>query len=71
MPEAMLELATRAFEEDRVMIEAQQRNHKLRPESHQLIIGHDRGPSLMRSIIQKMIEREQAVGSGLPRAVSG
>ena len=71
MPGVMFDLANRAFEEDRVMIEAQARNQKLRPESHQLMIGHDRGPSLMRSIMQKMVEREQAAGSGLPRAVSG
>jgi hypothetical protein len=68
MPEAMFELANRAFQEDRAIIEAQARNQKLRPEPHPLMIGHDRGPSLLRAVMQKMIEREQA--AGLPRAVS-
>jgi len=68
MPNVMFELANRAFEEDRVIIEAQARNQKLRPEPHPLMIGHDRGPSLMRAVMQKMIEREQA--ASLPRAVS-
>ncbi len=49
MPALMFDLAVRAFEEDRQMIEAQQRNLDLRPEPDPLMIGHDRGPSLMRA----------------------
>jgi hypothetical protein len=50
----------RAFEEDREMIEAQQRNLSLRPEPDPLMIGHDRGPSLMRQVIQKLVSQESA-----------
>ena len=58
MPQQMLALATRAFEEDRRMIEAQQRNWRLRPEVEPLVIGHDRGPALMRSIFDKLLRLE-------------
>jgi vanillate O-demethylase monooxygenase subunit len=60
MPGVMFDLANRAFEEDRRMIEAQQRNQKLRPVGEPLIIGHDRGPSLMRAIIEKLARQEQS-----------
>jgi vanillate O-demethylase monooxygenase subunit len=58
MPDLMFDLAVRAFEEDRAMIEAQQRNLNLRPEPHPLIIGHDRGPSLMRAVMERMVKQE-------------
>jgi vanillate O-demethylase monooxygenase subunit len=59
LPDIMFELAGRAFEEDRRMIEAQQRNLKLRPEPQPLMIGHDRGPSLFRSVVEKLVRQEQ------------
>ncbi len=58
LPGNMFEMANRAFEEDRRMIEAQQRNQKRRPEPDPLIIGHDRGPALMRAIFEKMARLE-------------
>ena len=58
MPDMMLELAVLAFEEDRQMIEAQQRNLDLRPQGDPLMIGHDRGPSLMRSVFQRLVSLE-------------
>lgn len=64
LPGIMFELATRAFEEDRLMIEAQQRNQKLRPEPDPLMIGHDRGPSLYRSVVEKMVRQEQEARQG-------
>ncbi len=60
IPGLMFDLAVRAFEEDRQMIEAQQRNLDLRPEPDPLMIGHDRGPSLMRAVIQKLVNLETA-----------
>jgi vanillate O-demethylase monooxygenase subunit len=60
LPDKMFELAVRAFEEDRQMIEAQQRNLNLRPEPDPLMIGHDRGPSLMRSVFQRLANLESA-----------
>ena len=60
MPDLMFELAVRAFEEDRQIIEAQQRNLDLRPEADPLMIGHDRGPSLMRAVMQKLVSQEAA-----------
>jgi vanillate O-demethylase monooxygenase subunit len=59
LPAIMFELAGRAFEEDRRMIEAQQRNLKLRPEADPLMIGHDRGPSLYRAVVEKLVRQEQ------------
>jgi phenylpropionate dioxygenase-like ring-hydroxylating dioxygenase large terminal subunit len=59
LPDSMLALANKAFEEDRRMIEAQQRNLKHRPEPEPLMIGHDRGPSLLRAIVEKLARQEQ------------
>jgi hypothetical protein len=36
------------------MIEAQQRNLNLRPEPNPLMIGHDRGPSMMRAVMERL-----------------
>ncbi|HEY4214843.1 MAG TPA: aromatic ring-hydroxylating dioxygenase subunit alpha [Steroidobacteraceae bacterium] len=63
LPDIMFELATRAFEEDRRIIEAQQRNLKLRPEPDPLMIGHDRGPSLFRAVMEKLLNAEAAPAS--------
>jgi len=54
----MLDLASRAFEEDRRIIEAQQRNLKLRPEPDSIMIGHDRGPSMFRAVMERLIKAE-------------
>ncbi len=69
IPGKMFALANIAFEEDRRIIEAQQRNRKLRPESDPLVIGHDRGPALMRSLFDKLLRQEQepATARALPR----
>jgi hypothetical protein len=45
------------------MIEAQQRNLKRRPEPDPLMIGHDRGPSLYRAVVDKMVKQEQEAGT--------
>jgi vanillate O-demethylase monooxygenase subunit len=66
LPGNMFALACRAFEEDRGMIEAQARNLQLRPEPHPLMIGHDRGPSMYRAVVEKMIKQEQAAAAGVP-----
>jgi vanillate O-demethylase monooxygenase subunit len=63
LPDNMFELANRAFEEDRLIIEAQQRNQLLRPEADPLNIGHDRGPALFRAAIEKMVKQEQAASA--------
>jgi nitrite reductase/ring-hydroxylating ferredoxin subunit len=63
LPNIMLELASRAFEEDRRIIEAQQRNLKLRADPDPLIIGHDRGPSLFRAVMDRLIEAEAGTAS--------
>ena len=63
MPDMMFDLAVRAFEEDRQMIEAQQRNLNLRPEPDPLMIGHDRGPSMMRAVIQRLVSQEAAAAA--------
>jgi vanillate O-demethylase monooxygenase subunit len=63
MPDIMFDLAVRAFEEDRQTIEAQQRNLNLRPEPDPLMIGHDRGPSLMRAVIHRLVSQESAAAA--------
>ena len=73
IPVKMFELANIAFEEDRRIIEAQQKVRALRPEPEPLVIGHDRGPSLMRSVFEKMLRKEretpQPAASFGPRAM--
>ena len=73
IPVKMFELANIAFEEDRRIIEAQQRVRALRPEPEPLVIGHDRGPSIMRSVFEKMLRKErempQPAASFGPRAM--
>jgi phenylpropionate dioxygenase-like ring-hydroxylating dioxygenase large terminal subunit len=64
IPQLMFDMAVRAFEEDRQMIEAQQRNLDLRPEPDPLMIGHDRGPSLMRAVMQKLVSLETVAAAG-------
>jgi vanillate O-demethylase monooxygenase subunit len=64
IPAMMFDLAKRAFEEDRRIIEAQQRNWRSRPAPEPLVIGHDRGPALMRGIFEKLLRLEQ--GSARP-----
>jgi hypothetical protein len=54
----MFDLASRAFEEDRRMIEAQQRNLSLDITDVPLFISHDRGPGLMRKVLSDLIKAE-------------
>ncbi|MES2605351.1 MAG: aromatic ring-hydroxylating dioxygenase subunit alpha [Pseudomonadota bacterium] len=52
--EILWKLAGMAFEEDRQMIEAQQRNINLQTGAPTLSITHDRGPALMRKVIERL-----------------
>jgi len=70
LADAMMTLAGRAFEEDRKMIEAQQRNLTLHGATAQLFITHDRGPSMMREVLKKLIEGEQGALTATRPAVS-
>ncbi|MCP5145317.1 MAG: aromatic ring-hydroxylating dioxygenase subunit alpha [Gammaproteobacteria bacterium] len=54
----MLALAKAAFEEDRLMIEAQQRSIKLNPDAPINTIVHDRAPLMMRRIIEHLAARD-------------
>jgi phenylpropionate dioxygenase-like ring-hydroxylating dioxygenase large terminal subunit len=47
-------LAGKAFEEDRLMIEAQQRNINLQTGAPINAITHDRGPTMMRRVIDRL-----------------
>lgn len=66
IPTTMFDLANRAFEEDRRIIEAQQRNWRLRPDAEPLVISHDRGPALMRNVFEKLLRKEQASDAARP-----
>jgi nitrite reductase/ring-hydroxylating ferredoxin subunit len=68
MPDQMFALAELAFEEDRQMIEAQQRNLNMRPEPEPLMIGHDRGPSMMRAVMEKLAKQEATVAANVFRS---
>ncbi len=56
----MLEVANTAFTEDRVMIEAQQEVIDRNPPTQQVLTGHDKGPSLMRRVLEELIATESA-----------
>ncbi len=54
----MFEVMLKSFAEDRIMLEAQQRNLARRPIQAAAAIRHDHGLQLMRRIIRQMIEQE-------------
>jgi len=55
-------LMSRAFEEDRVMIEAQQRNWDRYPDARPIVAtAHDEAPLIMRSHIERMLAAENGV----------
>lgn len=56
--EGMWALANMAFEEDKVMIEAQQRNIKLQTGAQMVSITDDRGPTMFRKAVERLIEEE-------------
>jgi phenylpropionate dioxygenase-like ring-hydroxylating dioxygenase large terminal subunit len=56
--EGMWALAQKAFAEDKIMIEAQQRNIRLQTGAPLQAITDDRGPTMMRKVIDRLIEAE-------------
>lgn len=64
MAEAMFKIAQMAFNEDREMIEAQQRNIDLR-QTQEVLTSADVGPIQMRSVIRQMFKAENGDLSGL------
>lgn len=61
LADSMLALTEAAFAEDRRMLEGQQ--HNWQPGARMIGIEHDRGPTMMRAVIEKLIKAE-AVASG-------
>jgi phenylpropionate dioxygenase-like ring-hydroxylating dioxygenase large terminal subunit len=57
--ETLYQLGLRAFNEDRTMIEAQQRNINLAPDAKMLTIAIDSGVSQFRRIMDELITAEQ------------
>jgi len=57
----LLALANTAFTEDRLMIEAQQRVIDRNPPTPQVLSAHDKGPVLMRRVIDDLIAQETQV----------
>jgi vanillate O-demethylase monooxygenase subunit len=55
----LLDLANIAFTEDRLMIEAQQEVIDRNPASQQVLTTHDKGPTLMRRIIEELASAER------------
>ena len=58
LAQSMLELAYRAFGEDKAIIEAQQRVIDLDPGRKEVLTSADVGPTQMRSVIQQLIKAE-------------
>jgi vanillate O-demethylase monooxygenase subunit len=58
LKDIMVKLAATAFEEDRLMIEAQQRVLDRTPEVKMQPTVHDRGPNLMRGVVRRLLEAE-------------
>jgi phenylpropionate dioxygenase-like ring-hydroxylating dioxygenase large terminal subunit len=56
--EGMWALANMAFEEDKVMIEAQQRNINLQTGAKMVSITDDRGPTMFRKAVEGLIKEE-------------
>lgn len=62
--EVLWSLANKAFGEDREMIEAQQRNIDLHTGAPIHSITHDRGPTMMRRVIERLAAAEQGGSTG-------
>jgi phenylpropionate dioxygenase-like ring-hydroxylating dioxygenase large terminal subunit len=62
MADQMLAIANVAFTEDRVMIEAQQEVIDRNPPTQPLLTAHDKGPSLMRRVLEEL-ESQESSGS--------
>ena len=58
LADAMLEVAHMAFNEDKVMIEAQQRVINLDPGRKEVLTSADVGPTQMRAVIRQLIKAE-------------
>lgn len=58
--EGMWTLAQKAFMEDKLTIEAQQRNVNLDTGAPMVSITDDRGPTIFRKVVEELIAREQA-----------
>ena len=55
----MMQLAAQAFEEDKVMIEAQQRVIDQTPEPRIMPTAHDRGVTLFNRLVKKLVQTEE------------
>ena len=58
MIDAMVKLATMAFAEDKAIIEAQQRVLDRHPDAEMHPIVHDRGPNMMRAVMDRLVAEE-------------
>jgi vanillate O-demethylase monooxygenase subunit len=63
MADSMLELAMKAFTEDKQMIEAQQRVIDTAPARKEVLTSADLGPMQMRAVIERLIEAERGHGA--------
>jgi phenylpropionate dioxygenase-like ring-hydroxylating dioxygenase large terminal subunit len=65
----LFETVDKAFREDRVVLEAQQRNFKERPDGNKLNIALDAGPEMLLRLLDKFLaeEREETGRSAAPR----
>jgi hypothetical protein len=56
----LFEAVNVAFREDRVVLEAQHRNIKERPDGNLVNIVHDAGPNMLIRLLDKLIAEEAA-----------
>ncbi len=55
---SVIGVAEKAFEEDRIMIEGQQKIIDMSPDARMLNTSLDQGPNLMRSIVDRLLRAE-------------
>jgi len=64
MRDGMMQLAGVAFDEDKVMIEAQQRVIDMTPDPRIMPTSHDRGVTLFNRLVQKLARADGGEGAG-------
>jgi vanillate O-demethylase monooxygenase subunit len=69
MRDAMMEMASVAFAEDKVMIEAQQRVIDMTPDPRIMPTSHDRGVTLFNRLVKKLSQTQDSAATGTSPAL--
>jgi vanillate O-demethylase monooxygenase subunit len=63
MKQAFLDLGNRVFNEDRVMLQAQQRIIDVDPSRRMVLFDVDKAPMLYRRLVEKLVREEAAAAA--------